>query len=162
MRWLQDPTDLSEYASADQSLKEIGQQAIVIGAGPTGRQVASRIEMTGYDVCVVDLSPINLHPFSQQGFRTIAGDATQPDILDHALLSDAAMVVVCVPNDEDAISITKNARKKNPHCLLFVRCRYQVTVTRLATLGANEIVSEEAQASEALVKKIIRSFPPKA
>ena len=162
MRWLQDPTDLSEYASADQSLQEIGQQAIVIGAGPTGRQVASRIEMTGYDVCVVDLSPINLHPFSQQGFRTIAGDATQPDILDHAHLSDAAMVVVCVPNDEDAISITKNARKKNPHCLLFVRCRYQVTVTRLATLGANGIVSEEAQASEALVKKIIRSFPPKA
>jgi CPA2 family monovalent cation:H+ antiporter-2 len=45
-------------------------QAIVIGAGPIGRQAASWFETTGKNVCLVDLSPINLYPFAQQGFGT--------------------------------------------------------------------------------------------
>ncbi len=48
--------------------------ALVIGAGMIGRQVTSQLETFGCDVCLIDLSPVNLHPFAVQGFHTIAGD----------------------------------------------------------------------------------------
>lgn len=53
-------------------------QTVVIGAGPIGRSISSQLETSGHDGCVIDLSPINLHSFAQQGFRTVAGDATDP------------------------------------------------------------------------------------
>ena len=52
------------------------QQAVVIGAGPIGCALASQLETSGMDVCLIDLSPINLHAFAQEGFRTVSGDAT--------------------------------------------------------------------------------------
>ena len=154
LRWIQTPADSSEDAAGDGLLPEAGNQAIVIGAGPTGRHAASRIETTGYDVCVVDLSPINLHPFSQQGFRTIAGDATQAEILEHAHVSSVSIVVVCVPHDEDAIHIARTVRQVSPKCTLVVRCRYQGSVAKLTALGVDGVVSEEAQGSRALVRII--------
>ena len=37
--------------------------------------IVSRFETIGVDVCLIDLSPINLNPFAQVGIRTVAGDA---------------------------------------------------------------------------------------
>ncbi|MDP6359720.1 MAG: cation:proton antiporter [Planctomycetota bacterium] len=59
-------------------------RAVVVGIGPAGRQIASRLELAGYEVCVVDLSPVNVYPFTQEGFRAVTGDATNPGVLDRA------------------------------------------------------------------------------
>lgn len=126
-------------------------QAVVIGAGPTGRQVASRLETTGRDVCVIDFSPVNLQSFAQQGFRTVSGDAAQAEILQHAGVPDAEAVLVCVPDDESALRIASATTNLNPDCLLLVRCRYHATAPKLMALGADRVVSEEAQASAALM-----------
>jgi CPA2 family monovalent cation:H+ antiporter-2 len=131
-----------------------GEQAVVIGVGPIGRRVATRLETAGKDVCLVDLSPINLHPFAQQGFRTVAGDATDDEILKLAGAESAAVVVVCVPDDYAAIRIVGEVHERNPQCLLLVRCRYHINEAKLAQLGANRVVSEEGQASEALLRML--------
>ncbi len=39
-------------------------EAVVIGAGPVGQRVASTLEMRGVDVCIADISPVNLHRFA--------------------------------------------------------------------------------------------------
>lgn len=127
------------------------QQAVVIGAGPIGRQVTSWLETTGKDVCLIDLSPINLHPFAQHGFRTVAGDAADRDILERAQVEVASVVVVCVPDDEAAIRIAQNLRTANSSCLILVRCRYQMNASKLRMSGANQVVSEEAEAGNALL-----------
>lgn len=129
-------------------------RALVIGAGPAGRQVASRLETVGNEVCVVDFSPVNLHTFSLLGFRTIAGDASEPNILAHAEAADAAIVVICVGDDADAVKIAKQVRKGNPSATLVIRCRYHANVTDLVRLGADHVVSEEALASDALLRLI--------
>ena len=126
-------------------------QAVVIGAGPVGRQVSSRLEMAGKDVCIVDISPLNLQGFSQQGFRTIAGDATHREILQLANVDQASIVIVCISNDEAALMITKEVRLANPNCLLLARCRYHSTEVKLLKAGAEKVISEEAKASEAMM-----------
>jgi len=149
--WIQSGPDAD--AATDQPRLPDGadERAIVIRAGPTGRQIASRLEITGKNVCVVDYSPLHLQPFAMQGFRTISGDATQADILELAEADRATMTVVCVSKDEIALRIVRAVRALSTEGFLLVRCRYQSNVTELLQAGASQVVSEEAQANDALI-----------
>lgn len=141
----------SEFVLPKPTLDHAPEHAVVVGAGPIGRQMASRLETSGKDVCLIDLSPLNLHPFAQQGFHTIMGDATENEILSLARVDEASIIVVCVPDDDAASDIIHNLRRQNSKCLVLVRCRYQVHVPALKKIGADHVVSEEAQAGSALI-----------
>ena len=127
-------------------------KATVIGAGPTGRQMASQLETYGHDVCLVDLSPINLHPFALEGFRTVAGDATRSQTLEFAGAYDSVVIAICIPSDDVALRIARAIRKRNQNGTLIVRCRYHASVKRLQRAGADCVVSEENEAALALMR----------
>ena len=151
LRWTSVSDGSEERTTSKPSrLEQLGGQAVVVGAGPIGRNVTSRLETSGKDVCLIDLSPINLHPFAQQGFRTINGDGTDVDVLKRAEADQASIIVVSIPNDDAAIDVVRNLRGINPHCHVLVRCRYESNAKKLYKVGANAVVSEEAQASKKL------------
>ncbi len=129
------------------------QHAVVIGMGPIGRQIASHLETIGIDVCLVDLSPINLYPFAQQGFHTVAGDARDGAILHRAHADQCRLAVVSVPDDEIAHAVVSALRELNQTAAILVRCRYQANIKRLKKAGANDIVSEEAEAAGVLLQR---------
>ena len=155
------PDELDETESAN-FRDQPTQHAIVIGIGPIGRQVASRLEIMGVNVCLVDQSPINLHAFAQQGFHTVAGDARDPQVLHRAQAARCGLVVVSVPDDEVASQIVRALRGLNPSAAVVVRCRYQGNIGRTQRAGANAVISEEAEASGALLRwceRFVRSAP---
>ena len=155
------PDELDETESAN-FRDQPTQHAIVIGIGPIGRQVASRLEIMGVNVCLVDQSPINLHAFAQQGFHTVAGDARDPQVLHRAQAAHCGLVVVSVPDDEVASQIVRALRGLNPSAAVVVRCRYQGNIGRTQRAGANAVISEEAEASGALLRwceRFVRSAP---
>ena len=151
LRWTRRNEGTDDTSSEGSRFARVGQEAVVIGAGPIGRRVASRLETAGNDVCLVDLCPVNLHGLAQQGFRTAAGDATDRSTLESARADAASVAVVSVPNDDDAICIVRALRELNTNCLVLVRCRYEGNVQKLSKAGANRIVSEEAQAGTAIL-----------
>lgn len=152
-RW---PTsdDIAEHRHGP--LPSAPDEAIVIGAGPIGRQAASQLEMMGVDVCLIDSSPVNLHVFAQQGFRTVSGDGSDPDVLDRADAMHARLAVVCVPDDGVAQQIVKTLWRLNSQCAIVVRCRYQGNGPALRKAGAHTVISEEAEASIALLRLLQR------
>jgi CPA2 family monovalent cation:H+ antiporter-2 len=130
--------------------------AIVVGIGPIGRAVARRLK-TQRRVTAVDLSPVNLQPLAQEGCLAIAGDAAQRDVLERAGAKEAMLAVVCVPSDEVAMAIVEGLRRLNRTLPILVRCRFAANVRDLQKSGANAVVSEEAQASEALLGALGRT-----
>ncbi len=131
-------------------LPSASKEALVIGLGPIGRQAASQLEIMGIDVCLIDLSPVNLHAYAQQGFRTVSGDGRDPEVLDRADAVNAQIAVVCVPDDLIAVRIVRTLRTVNSQCSVVVRCRYQVTESELRRAGAQTVVIEETEASMAV------------
>ncbi len=127
-------------------------QAVIIGIGPIGRQLASRLETTGHNVCLVDRSPLNLHGFAQQGFRTVAGEATELETLDRSRVALAELVMVVLPEDTTALAVVRNIRAINRQGKLIVRCRYHANEEDLLAAGANHVVSEEFHAGQALLQ----------
>ena len=134
-------------------------EAIVIGIGPTGRQAASQLEIMGVDVCLIDLSPVNLHAYAQQGFRTVSGDARDPEVLGRADAARCRLTIICVPEDQVASQIVKTLNRLNPTCTIIVRCRYQSSTLALQRAGVHTVVSEEVEASRALVRLLERMRP---
>ena len=104
----------------------------MIGAGPIGRQVTSRFETAGKDVCLVDLSPINLHGFAQEGFRTVAGDATDRTTFELARVDRRVprLSFACRTTTRPGASYGVCGRPI-PSCFVLVRCRYQAIASKL-------------------------------
>jgi len=126
--------------------------ALVIGIGPIGRQVTSRLELLGLDVCLLDLSPINLQPFAQLGFRTCVGDARDQAVLERVGVQRSRLAVVCVPNDDIALAIVRTLRAASRELKVIVRCRLLAKVRDLERAGADGVISEEAEASGPLIE----------
>ncbi len=133
--------------------------ALVVGLGPIGRQLASQLETAGYDVCLIDRSPLNLQQFAQQGFRTIVGDASESDVLERAEIRHTGITIISIAIDTDALSIVRQLRRLNRDGEIFVRCRFQSNVRLFKKLGASFVVSEETQALDAL-SKLLREVTP--
>lgn len=158
MKWglnkIQEPAQEEETLVSTDSMPSNDRRATIIGAGPIGTRVAAQFETMGKDVCLIDFSPINLHAFAQAGFRTVAGDATDSQILELAEVQDSFVVVVCVADDLIAFQIVKSVRKMNPKAKLVVRCRYQSNIAKLRRLGVDRIVTEEIEATLALLRTL--------
>jgi len=149
------PADQTHRGHLDPMLTE----AIVIGLGPIGKQATSRLEIMGIDVCLIDLSPVNLYFYTQQGFRTVTGDARQADVLRRAHADHARLAIISVPDDNVARQIVQAFRALNPTCTLIVRCRYQVHTPGLTKAGASTVISEEAEAMATLLRLLEHTTP---
>ena len=151
LRWAEDERPADEHGGPetfDNGLPKVA----MFGIGLIGRQLSSRLESSGADVCMVDLSPVNLYPFAQLGFRTIAGDARDPAVLERVDVAACRLVVVAVPDDLVAIDIVRAVRLKAPRVPVLVRCRYELNRSTVLQAGATRVVTEEAEAAGRLLQ----------
>lgn len=131
---------------------DAARRALVIGVGTIGRRLATLLETQGCEVCLIDRSPVNLYPFAQQGFATVAGDARDVDVMQRADVAERHLAVVCVPNDDEARDIVRGMRQLHPTLAIVVRCRFESNVTQLKRAGASQVVSEETEAASRLLE----------
>jgi CPA2 family monovalent cation:H+ antiporter-2 len=151
LRWTEDEPPAEEHgvqAGLESGLPKVA----LFGIGVIGRQLSSRLESNGADVCLVDLSPVNLYPFAQQGFRTIAGDGRDPAVLERADVAGSRLIVVAVPDDLVAIDIVRAVRSRSPTVPILVRCRYELNRPTVLQAGATRVVTEEAEAAGRLLQ----------
>jgi CPA2 family monovalent cation:H+ antiporter-2 len=156
LRLIRGEHTLAESETTPLVMEPQSRRATIIGAGPIGGRMASQLETMGKEVCLVDLSPINLQPYTQAGFCTVAGDASDVQILVLAGVPEAALCVVCVPQDNVAVRIVREIRRINPACRLIVRCRYQSSVSQFSRLGVDVVVVEETEATMGLLRALSR------
>ena len=144
--------DQFEAETAGPNIERMPQKALIAGVGPIGRQLASRLEIMGIDVSLIDLSPVNLYPYAQQGFHTVAGDSRDKSILELANAQACELAIVSVPNDEGALRTVEALRSQNPSIRILVRCRFQSNVAAMNRAGATQVVCEELEVGGALLK----------
>lgn len=131
-------------------------RVLIVGAGPIGRDVAAYLETSGWRVALIDLSPVNLHPFAQQGFDTAVGDAREAATLEHAGIAHMRLAIVCLPNDEITAQVTAAVRAANPRCAVIARVRYLLNIAAARKAGAAHVVSEESEAASAILASVRR------
>lgn len=130
---------------------------LIIGYGPAGRRVAQELKEKPYSVEVLDLNAKILKSEGEKGLHLHVGDASHPEILEHAGVAEMRAVVVTVPDANSSRNIVERIRTLAPHVPLIVRARYNRFIPDLKRSGANIIVDEEWEVGHRLAEETCRA-----
>jgi CPA2 family monovalent cation:H+ antiporter-2 len=116
---------------------------VIIGFGPAAQRMHSKMFKRHGSVLVVDLNPRNLTLARGMGLNAQVGDATNPELIRHLGVADAAIVVVTIPDHRASVTIVRHVRALAPQTPVIVRSRYHNFADDIKRAGATVTVDEE-------------------
>ncbi len=138
-------TGLSKTAAIEPSATGLPHAGhiIVIGFGPAAQRMHAKMFKRHGSILVVDLNPRNLTLARGMGLNAQVGDATNPELIRHLRVADAAIVVVTIPDHRAAVTIVRHVRAVAPDTPVIVRSRYHAFADDIQRAGASVTVDEE-------------------
>ncbi len=134
---------------------ELFHHVVIVGFGPAGQAVGRVLSGTGTPVLVLDLNPAARKPADSMSLLSQVGDATQLDVLEHAHVRTAKMVVITLPAHRPALTVLQHVRELAPHAQVIVRSRHQLHWSQFEAAGAHVIVGDEEEVGRSLAEKTL-------
>jgi CPA2 family monovalent cation:H+ antiporter-2 len=126
----------------------------ILGFGPAGQRAAEDLLSLYHDrIVVVDINPENIAIARRYGLRAHIGDATQREVLEHAGIHTARLVIITVPSPQTSRKLIHVVRYHAGGALLFVRARYHIHRWQLVGAGADVVVDEEDRVGHQLASE---------
>jgi CPA2 family monovalent cation:H+ antiporter-2 len=126
--------------------------AIVIGHGRVGARISQALQAAHVPVIVIEQNRQAVEELREQGVQAIYGDAAHLDVLAHAAIDTARLVVVTIPNPTDARAIVAHARRENPDACIVARTHLEVEQSYLEAHGADRAVYAETELAETMLR----------
>ncbi len=123
---------------------------LVIGFGPAGQAVGRVLARRRHQAAVIDINPASRPVAERMGHLAHLGDAHLPEILEHAHVEHAAVVVVTIPSRAATLAVLAQVRFMNPRAHVIVRTRYQSHKQEFIDAGAHVVVDDEEEAGRRL------------
>jgi len=131
---------------------------IIVGYGLNGRNLAKGLRKTGLPYLVVELNSEVVRAAKAQDEQIIYGDATRREILRHAGLGQARILVLAISDPAATRHTVGFARQMNPDIHIIVRTRYVAEVPELLRLGANDVIPEEFETGVEIFSRVLRDY----
>jgi CPA2 family monovalent cation:H+ antiporter-2 len=137
---------------------ELKHHVIIAGFGLNGKNLARVLKETGIKYIIIELNPETVKEEKAKGERIIYGDITKENILHHAHI-DTANVIVFAFSDPYSMRIgLKLSKKIKPSIYAIVRTRFTTEIEELMKLGADEVIPEEFETSLQIFSKVLEKF----
>jgi CPA2 family monovalent cation:H+ antiporter-2 len=150
------PGTRREAASPDEQVQGQEGAVYIVGFGPAGRKVARALMELGIRPQVIELNPRSVKAALRMGLKVHMGDASHTDIITHAGIQGACVIVVTVPDPRSAKRILQNIHTLSPSSSVIVRSRYHIATPELWELGAAFAVDEENVVGRELARQVIQ------
>ncbi|MDH4036498.1 MAG: cation:proton antiporter [Candidatus Krumholzibacteria bacterium] len=142
-------------ADADERLRD---HIVIVGYGVIGAMVGHSARLCNIPYEAIELNYDMVREQSVRGVPIFYGDATQEASLLKANVREARVVVVAIPDPNGTRRVVALARRLNPAVEIVTRTRYVRDMARLYALGANDIVSEEVEASIKIFSVVLEKY----
>jgi CPA2 family monovalent cation:H+ antiporter-2 len=129
-------------------------RVIVVGFGPAGKAVCDALKEQEIPYFILETNIATVSACRVEEPIEI-GDATQPEILEHAGVHHAAAVVVSIPDPSISRTVISQCRMIAPEVRVLVRARYSLFANTLREAGADTVVDEEHVVGESLAKETL-------
>jgi len=136
-------------------------KCILVGYGPVGKIVHQLLAEQMAETTIVDLDLRTVRELRKHGYPAIYGDALRPELLEEAGVATAGTLILST-DLEDAPEIIRQAKIRNPHIRVFVRCSNLNEAARIKKAGATLVAAGEAEVCVALAEAISREGRGKA
>jgi len=131
---------------------------IIVGYGLNGQNVAKTAKLSAIPYTIIEMNPETVKKERSTGEPIFYGDATQEDVLKHAHVQSARIILIVISDSIAIGRIVKNARLLNPSIHIIARTRYLQDVNDLYKLGADEVISEQFETSIELFTRILSKY----
>lgn len=130
-------------------------RAIVVGYGPSGRQVVDTLAEEGFMTVVIDMNVDTVNNLTGEGRHAVFGDSSKNDVLHAAGVEKARYLVVTIPDVAQTTATVAAARELNPDLRVLVRARFLNDKGLLCGLGVSAIAFEEQEVAKTLAGLVL-------
>ena len=131
---------------------------VVAGFGVNGRNLAQVLKHLQLPHVIIETNPYTVGGEKKRGEKIIFGDASREEVLKHARIDAARIMVIAISDAAASRRIAALARQMNPAIHIIVRTRYLLEVEPLLQLGANEVIPEEFETSVEILARVLRTL----
>ena len=131
---------------------------IIIGFGINGRNVARSASIAGIPYTIIETNPETVKKEAAKGEKIIYGDASNEEVLKHANILEARVLVITIPDAPSTRRVIFTTRKLNPEVHIIARTRFVKEVNDLFLLGASEVIPEEFETSVEIFTRLLKRF----
>lgn len=131
---------------------------IIVGFGVNGKNLSKVLNSLQIPRVVVETNPFTVRSQRYLGEKIIFGDASKKEILEHARIDEARIVVIAISDAAASRRIAALARQMNPSIHVIVRTRYLLEMEPLFKLGVNEVIPEEFETSVEILSRVLKRF----
>ncbi len=136
----------------------LSDHVVVAGYGVNGKNLAKVLKHLKIPYIVIDTNPFTVRTEKKKGEWIVFGDASKPEVLEHARIEKARIMVVAISDAAASRRIAALARRLNPKIHVIVRTRYILEVEPLFKLGVNEVIPEEFETSVEILSRVLKRF----
>ena len=136
----------------------LSDHVIVVGFGVNGRNLTRVLKHLQLPHAIIETNPYTIGGEKKRGEKIIFGDASREEVLKHARVETARIMVVAISDAAASRRIAALARQLNPAIHIIVRTRYLLEVEPLLRLGVNEVIPEEFETSVEILARVLRTL----
>jgi voltage-gated potassium channel len=132
---------------------QLRDHTVVVGFGTKGRSAAQTLLSTGVGrdrIVVIDPNHHVAKAANDEGYVSVAGDATRSDVLARAEVRRAKQIVIATQRDDTAVLVTLTARQLNPRLKIVAAVREEENVPLLRQSGADSVITSASAAGRLL------------
>ena len=132
--------------------------AVIIGCGRVGRHVAEVLGRLSVPRLVIEVDPKRLDRLRELGVPVLYGDAANSEILRHAALERARVLIVTVSDEIAGRMIVESARRWAPTLHIVVRASTWAGAHQLSDAGANAVIWPELEGGVEFVGRTLQGL----
>jgi monovalent cation:H+ antiporter-2, CPA2 family len=130
----------------------LSNHTILVGFGRVGGIVGQGLKESGRPFLVVEDDEDRYEALEGFGIERIYGNAARTDVLDAANVSEAALLIVAIPNGFEAGAIVIHAKERNPKVSVVARAHSDEEVAYLRKHGADHVIMGEKEIAEGMLE----------
>jgi len=146
---------LAAASGAAAEPKRSSGHVVIVGFGLTGRHLARVLRSAGLSYKVIEIDGRLVRSAQKNGEPILFGDAARLEILDHAGVRDAALVVFAISDPAALRQGLTTARTLSSSVPIIVRTHRLRELDELRRYGADEVVSEEFETSIEIFTRVL-------
>lgn len=132
--------------------------AIVVGYGPTGRTIAAGLHAVGVPYVVAELNAATVKAEKEKGVPIVLCDTTRISALEALGIHRAKLVVLAVNDAAATTRVAQLCHQLAPDTHVLARTTYTAEADGLRRAGADDVVSQELEASVEMLVRSLRNL----
>ncbi len=143
-------------AELPEASRSISGHVLLVGYGRVGRRIASGLRVEGIDFVVVELNREQMEGLRKTFPNAIAGNATDPRVLEQAGAGRAALVVIALPDPGVVRQVARTMMDNYPTVDVVLRTHSDEQAASLRSDGFGSVVFGEEKLADAMMESVMR------